>query len=536
MSLSSSAVDFTATFDLTASTKEIIITDTTDYTAESVTAASGAITVTTPTGSTIADTIADPITTTTNGGTIAIPLDSSGNFVTGEYTIAYTVTESAPGSDVQTRTRTFDFDYSSPTVDLTVTIDCIKPELKSVDDTSYTQLSTTPTITRAHTIFYPAQLEVTNATGTSQTLTTSTFYTTQHSAKCVSTLTYNVSANFIILDEVSGTETFDVTCDDSLCDLYCCIKAERARYESYKNTNQTMYEKHLNNFIHIVALGWELSQAISCGKTGDVSSLSNEILELANCEAGCGCNGDDPVQVVGISGSNAGTIEVQTGGTPIVVTSATDGDTTTYSISIDSTFVTKVNNSYNTTVVAGDGVTVNTTTAVNGDKEYEVVANNASTSNILSFKLLVDFTTATSSIPTLTISQITRYGSAFANSGIAIVNRKTNNSDWLANTVGFSITGIWDTQGSLVYKSHIDTYFQEAVIDSFNTGSLATITSQDPFDTTSVVRAEIVDHQDAINTTGLKFRLIDLETSQPIDGNKCVSNLSRAAFFITLIA
>ena len=48
---------------------------------------------------------------------------------------------------------------------------------------------------------------------------------------------------------------------------------------------------------------------------------------------------------------------VNSGGSPVSVTSVTVGDTTTYTVSIDSAFVTQVNNSYNTVLANGGGIT-----------------------------------------------------------------------------------------------------------------------------------------------------------------------------------
>ncbi len=76
--------DFSVNFDLTESPKELKLTDTTDYTGQSVTAASGSISITTPTGSVLVGAVSDCIASPTNDSPILLPT-VGGAVVPGNY-------------------------------------------------------------------------------------------------------------------------------------------------------------------------------------------------------------------------------------------------------------------------------------------------------------------------------------------------------------------------------------------------------------------------------------------------------------------
>lgn len=462
------------TFQFGASPKTFKFEDITDYASQSVGLheITGVIKVVDPDGNLIynntdhTDPDIDPDVSLIGVKTIPLPLLADGTVMQGNYVITYTVRcasgTCAPAFDVS-ETTTHNLVYVSPSVSLTMTSDCVKPLLKSVDGTSYLVNSVDPTITRAHTINYPESLKKTPITGTGSTLETNVFYTIagdtlKHSSSLVSTLSYTYASNFLVTDSVSGAAFENVACDAQLCDIYCCLRAEWKRYESYKTTNKHLRDVHLQNWHIMMGLTEKIRIAIECGKGGDIAGYLATILELGNCEAGCGCNDGTPTLVTGLGGS-VGTVVVESGGAPVVVTTSTSGSITTYTVTLASDFVDKVNNSYNSTVAEGTDITVTTVIDAEGNRTDTVAYSGSTvTPDILSF--FVEIAISETVAPTITVTGKSKYGSAF-NSSFTLENDNPANTDWLAKRNSFTVASIWTAQGGKVYKASINTVQQK---------------------------------------------------------------------------
>jgi len=334
-------VSFTTTFNF--STKKFNFADTTDYVSQGIDPSDVAICfeITDPLGNTLYNNTdftapdIDPNVALTNN-LISLLLDSDGNVVVGEYTVLakYHVDASVDtvfnyAEHTVTLSETYDLsEYTSPTVEIELTSNCITPLLKSNDITDYRVDGVTPTIVRVHTIFFPAVLQLADLVGSGKILQTAVFYTNEHSSEVESTLTYDFG-DYFVADVVSGTATIDVECDAQLCDLYCCIAAEFARYTANKNVNKILADKHLKNWMMMMDAAGQIGIALSCGKDSDINTLTTFILDLGNCQPGCGCSTGDPVPVVGLGGLGSVNVAVDTCGNGIEVSSVTVGGVTT---------------------------------------------------------------------------------------------------------------------------------------------------------------------------------------------------------------
>jgi hypothetical protein len=528
-------VDFKVTFQLGISTPEFEIEDLTDYISQGVAEAdaTGIFSIVDPTGATIytgnfGSPDVDVDVSRIDVANVPIPLTAGGTPILGNYVITYTGQDAATGPDQASEVKTFNLQYTSPVVDLQLTVDCITPELASLDATGYVVGGVTPTIVRDHKIFFPAALELPSLDGTAQTVSTDTFYTTQHQSKLTSTLIYDFATDFAVTDIIVGSETIDVTCDAKLCDIYCCLKAEFDRWQSFRTTNKTMAKIHLDNFVQMTSHAETLRIALECSKTADVDAYVAEILRLGNCQPGCGCIDGEPVPVVGLSGTSGGNIVVDSGGAPVQVTSITVGNTTTYTVTIDSVFVTKVNNSFNTTLTAGTGTTITPTVAPSGDIDYLIDVDPVDQVDLLSFNVTVTVNDAT--LPTIALSDINLKGEAFTDSGITIVPSIVSSfADWQAGNVGFTLADFWDTQGGLEYKPHID-------ITSIRASSVSLFYGSDPgellgFEAQRIAEADIVESR----TDEMDFS-IHLPGGQRLTGTGLQFASSEIKFSITLTA
>jgi len=462
------SVGFKTTFQFEVSPKTFKFEDTTDYAGQGIglSEVTGVLKVVDPAGNThynntnFSDPDIDPDVSLIGVKTVSLPLLADGTVIQGKYDITYTVrvssTTADPAYDISV-TKNLTLTYVSPAISLTLTSDCVKPLLKSVDDTSYRVNAVDPVIVRAHKIIYPASLAKADVTGTGKTLETNIFYTIknstlQHSSSLTSTLTYTYASDFIVTDEVTGSAYNDVSCDAQLCDIYCCLRAEWNRYETYKNTNKLLADRHLANWHQMIGLAEKIRIALDCGKGSHVSGYVTTIQALGNCESGCGCDDGTPTLVTGLGGGTD-TVIVESGGTPIEVNKTVSGTTTTYSVKLATATATKIANSYNTTVTEGTGVTITPTTDANGNKDYMIDFTDTTVEpDILSF--IVDLAITSTSPPVITISDVSKYGAAFQSP--TVTNSQTTQANWLAKNNCFNINTFWATQGTKNYKAHID--------------------------------------------------------------------------------
>ena len=525
--------DFSTTFQYAPSPKTFLFTDITDYAAQGVGLAevTGILKVTDPTGAihynntNFSAPDIDPDVSLTNSTTITLPLDGSGNVLQGSYTFLYTVRGSSgsisPAVDVS-KTYTFVLGYASPEVDLVLTADCIQPLLQSTDATNYTQGTIDPTITRAHTLVYPEALAEANVTGTGLTLETNVFYTAKgsaltHSSGLTSTLNYTLATNIYLTDSVTGTVYADVSCDGELCDIYCCLTAEWNRYDTNKGVNNVKAEAHLANWHQMIGLTQQIRIALECGKSVNISSFVQRLEELGNCEPGCGCSDGEPVLVTGLGGG-VNTFVVESGGTPIEVTSSLSGSTTTYTVSLASAFTTKVNNSYNTTVAATTGATVTLTTDDDGNKTYTVGLTDALINpDLLSFR--AKLTLSSGSLPVIAISGISRSGTALGATP-SIVGDESVVANWQSRNCSFVSNGLWASQGSKEYKAQIH------IIDATSNLNIGAVDQMRAFLTASIY-----------NDQGDTFQILILqEGGQVITGNLLDAFFKDITLSITLTA
>ena len=461
-------VDFETTFQFEAGPpKTFQFKDTTDYAGQSVALAdvTGILKIISPDGLISYNNIdhgnpdIDPDVSLFNSITITLPLLGDGTVQQGNYIITYEVQDTSGTPFEISEQKTLNLQYVSPKVDLDMTVNCSTPLLTSTDNTPYTVNGVTPVIVRDHKIQYPASVQTPDVTGTSKVLSTNVFFTIanqdlQHSSSLVSNLTYTFAIDFIVTDTVTGNGFVDVNCDAQLCDIYCCLRAQFNRYLDALLTNRTQAELEFRKWDEMVGIAHQIDIAQECGKGDDISALISRLLKLGNCEPGCGCDDGEPQLVVGLGGGGTGIVVVDSGGTPVIVTPVINGNTTTYTITLATAFVDKVNNSFNSTVSAGTDVVITTTVDGNGNKNFKVDFTSSVTEpDILTF--LVDIELSAGNLPTVILSKITVSGSAFKDPPTVINQVTSSVSDFLSNNTDFKIDEIWATQGLLEFKPDI---------------------------------------------------------------------------------
>tara|TARA_R110000803_G_scaffold16197_6_gene44480 strand:+ start:524 stop:2125 length:1602 start_codon:yes stop_codon:yes gene_type:complete len=381
---------------------------------------------------------------------IPLPIDIATGFPEqGLYTIELEYVDSVvPATIVDT--RTFTLEYSRPTVDISMTADCITPLLAAIDDSSYTSGIVDPTITRAFSIHYPPSLALADVTGTAGTLSTQTFYTVadqtvEHSSSLISDLSYLFDAgdSMYVIDQVKGSEVISVACDGDICDIYCCIRSQYLRWQDAKGTNATIAILELEKFVQITSIAEMVGEALRCNKSAHISDYVAQILLIANCDAGCSCTDGTPTLVTGLA-VNGDTIIVAAG-TGLTVLPTSGGGTTTYTVSLSSTNITKLANLRNTAIVDGSGITSTLVTTTIGGVTTNTYTITAIDTIVESMFVRVKIAFNASTVPTITIVDQKKYGTTFqavnqtGGTEFVLNNNIGSFADWTNNFTSFTI-------------------------------------------------------------------------------------------------
>lgn len=380
------SVDFTAEFQLDNATKQIILTDTTDYVGQGIIGGdgpAGIITATGPAGIFYSNTnfgdadVPAPLTSPTSTKTIALPIDGSGNILQGTYSVKYTVKLVTGDSSQAEKTTVKSINYTKPVADVEMTVNLGAPLLTSDDLTDYTIDLITPSIVYDHDIFYPASLSVDPIQGASKIVTTNVIFIVAgqvlaYTSTVVATTTYDYGDGITVTDEVTGNGQIDIDGDATVCQLYCCMRAAFNRYLRESTTDSRRAQETLEQLNEASSLLLLLDVSIRCGKTEDTNDYALQIKEVLDCNDDCEC-GDEPQLVIG-SGSTFGMVVVDEG-PGITVVSVSGGGLTTYTVSMQSDLLDKLNASFNTTLIQGTDITISSVVDGSGNIAYTINAD-----------------------------------------------------------------------------------------------------------------------------------------------------------------
>lgn len=229
--------------------------------------------------------------------TIALPLDGDGNVKRGGYTVTLTMFDKDVTGTTFERSIYFDYDYSRPSISLSISHSVINPIFfKSVDETSYDYNGVTPTITRTHTLFFPKNKG--SYSVTTKTLNTNSYYTGASTVYLLSVTDYvfatayytDDTANLVnwrLSDSFFKNEPYTVSDSTSVCDYYSCIENlfDKVQEKRLKNAND--YES-LKADLDWATLNWQMLQnAINCSKSEDFQKYITQIEEATGCTGNC---------------------------------------------------------------------------------------------------------------------------------------------------------------------------------------------------------------------------------------------------------
>lgn len=308
-----------------------------------------------------------PAAALTNQTLINLALGVDGAPMAGDYTIVYTVKDTALGTYV-TSTSTYSFSFVPPIPSLGFTIDCISPQLIASDTTNYVVDNVVPTLVRTHTLYYPPSLNISPITGTATDISTSNFYTPATFEHTLSVVATWVFPTFTVTVTLTSQQFIDVTCDAQLCDIYCCVASLYNNWKSNLGYNRPLADKYFQQLGAVGVLMILIKQAIECGKSDSVAGYVDDILRIANCEPGCGCSSDAPIPVTGL-GTGSGSTVTLVAGNGITITSSVTGNNTEYIVNISTSLINTINSLHNQVVT---GTVSNLVTYNSGTFTYNI--------------------------------------------------------------------------------------------------------------------------------------------------------------------
>lgn len=251
----------------------------------------------------------------------------------------------------------YEVTYVSPIVDISGTVQVYTPSplITLQDNTVYVVNSVNPSIYRTCTISYEPMLinnvltTPTPTVGHTATTTSNTFYSpTTELLSVVTNLEYDIVgvngfSDYVILDTVSGSKSLFVDAT-TYCNVVCGLNTMALQVQANPNNEQLAEDFAL-------AMGyWTLIMANqNCGNMDKISLYLDIIQNIGSFDKDCNCCGDKFQQVVGLGGL-VSAYNVVSANSYILVTSVTSGGTTTFTVTLNPSFVAQVEQ--NTTDIA----------------------------------------------------------------------------------------------------------------------------------------------------------------------------------------
>jgi hypothetical protein len=242
---------------------------------------------------------------------ISLPLDSSGNIPKGVYYVNFVA--SAGVSD--TSTVNFTLDQLLPCLESTY--DCYTPNFLVQDKTGYSNFGgTVASASRSLNLTYPTGSAASPVLVTAADVTSNLYIDTNvvWTGAMQSTMSYDVTYTIAAIASYDSYTyqqigvAYDVElveCDNSLCDIYCCIEGLRKKVVAAQSKNRSYYAELLSEYTYVGSLVTQYKEAVSCKKYEDLPKIYEQIKLVAGCEeCDCGCDSEDTKQLLGIGGTS----------------------------------------------------------------------------------------------------------------------------------------------------------------------------------------------------------------------------------------
>lgn len=288
--------DIEVIFDLKDGVPNFIFTDKNDYAGDGDTLVGGFITVTDPKDEPVYQTPSSPADFLPGQlilDTITIPTTVKDRVIEGTWKFTY-LAKTTNNPSGYTVTKSFNYGFCSPDVTIETTLDVFAARFQSRDTTEYAVETISPTIVRIHEVHFPSILQKPHLSSGSelQEILHPNLFTGTHTTKITSDLIYDYTGGILVHTEIEGTKDTDVNADQSLCELYCKIRALKERMDKARCTNPKELILLQERMAQVITNMILVEQATKCGKTDDATKYYKQLEDLLASEGSCsgGCN------------------------------------------------------------------------------------------------------------------------------------------------------------------------------------------------------------------------------------------------------
>ena len=457
----------------------------------------------------------DPNTSTTSVLTIDLPKDSGGNILQGTYSIVYNVIVGDPdqvGVIVADVTDGFSYTYQQdlPTVCLTSDVNCQGATITSYDSTDYGLYAT---VDRTHNLYPPPATGATTITGTQASLSSgSPIYDKTWTQEVISTVTYNFPSGLIAIVGVEGSREIPVVCDLGMSKIFCCLKKVFDRYNRLYAVNivkaNDLYIDTVKPMLEAMVMH---NAAVAAGNTNGASYYYNLTIETSGCGEDCGCSSSDPQLIEPNIGSSNVTI-VTSPDNSISVVPVVDGITTTYQIQVSAALQAALSAIKNTVVTTATPTYLEVTSATVGNTttytvNYKPVGGLGYSTSMK--RLLID--TATTGTSPANYMEVT--SSEVANIGANIVSPATSHTVLLGQTVPNASSDVaLVTIGNVLVDGTLPYQVTAEVMGKYSTAVVGSLADLDVEVLYSNVSSGAVTLRLINPTSGNPYTLADLNT------------------------
>lgn len=279
--------------------------------------------------------------------TVAIPIDSHGEYLEGNYKFEFTYTPTS--GTLAPETISFDLDIKKQGLDNCVIkgnfgfeANCLTGQATVTDATDYKDAEI---LSREIVFTYPSIPGVTTPSPISSVndvLVAPIFYSNVNYSASLSVLYQNSYENgcILVIEDLTSTLSEKVICKHDLCKLLTCIDEffrALALKAGEKGGIDSLDQQQKDAFKLLTAYIPMFQQYANCGDIAKASAYYDMILEITGCDCGCSSqNGSVPEPITPIATS--GNIAIST--TPPLFVSVSGN---TFSITLDTNFVNTVN-------------------------------------------------------------------------------------------------------------------------------------------------------------------------------------------------
>lgn len=186
---------------------------------------------------------------------------------------------------------------------LTFAENCNSANMTVSDSTAYGAYTS---ITRTIKVTPPVETAQSPFTNSSNSvLITSLWSPAPYQGEIHNVVTYGIStAQVITISYINYFQNFDTNCDQSFCELYCCLKDLYVKREALRGKNQILYAQVDQQFsagLQILALCY---QARDCSDEVRLATYISQFYIATGCDNNCSCGcSDTPSPVVPVSPS-----------------------------------------------------------------------------------------------------------------------------------------------------------------------------------------------------------------------------------------